>query len=271
MLDLTISVVLYKSDRAKLDSMFNSIASTTLSYKLYLIDNSPTDELRSLNVPNSEYIHPGRNLGFGNAHNIAMQKAISESRYHLVLNPDVFFEAGTLETLKEKMDADESIGMISPKVLYPDGSLQHLCKLLPTPSDLFARRFLPETKSLQERNKRYELIETGYNSPMNIPNLSGCFMFIRSSVFKEIGFFDDRIFMYMEDADLTRRIHRKYQTLFYPKAQIFHHYAKGSYKNLKLMFYHIHGALIYFSKYGWFFDTERERINQRVVETYLRK
>jgi GT2 family glycosyltransferase len=103
---------------------------------------------------------------------------------------------------------------------------------------------------------------------MNIPYLSGCFMLLRTSVLKEIGFFDERIFMYIEDADLTRRIHQRYKTVFYPDATIYHNYAKGSYKNFKLMLYNMHGAIIYFTKWGWFFDKERVRINKHVLKKY---
>jgi hypothetical protein len=122
---------------------------------------------------------------------------------------------------------------------------------------------------MERRNKIYELHESGYDKIMNIPYLSGCFMYLRTETLKEIGFFDERIFMYIEDADLTRRIHREYKTLFYPDAQIYHHYAKGSYRNFRLMLYNVHGAFIYFTKWGWFFDRERKAINKQVRETYL--
>lgn len=270
--DLTISIVLYKTNVALLRQVMDSVATCTLNYKLYLIDNSPTDELRSIGTgPKVEYIFNNKNLGFGRAHNIAMRRSVDGALYHLVLNPDVKFEAGTLEKIFEKMQGDPSIGMISPKILYPDGSIQYLCKLLPTPLDLFGRRFLGERDWVERRNKAYELRESGYNSEMNIPYLSGCFMFLRTSALKEVGFFDERIFMYIEDADLTRRIYQRYKTLFYPEAQIVHHYEKGSYKNKKLMLYNIHGASVYFFKWGWVFDPARQKINNDVKLKYLGK
>ncbi len=271
MYDLTISIVLYKSNIEKLQAAIDSVRETGLKFKIYLIDNSPTDELRRFAADNTEYIFNNANLGFGKAHNIALQKAIAESRYHLILNPDVYFEPGCLETLHSKMESDPAIGLISPKILYPDGSLQTLCKLLPTPFDLFLRRFFGNASWVQRRNIRYELHESGYDKEMNIPSLSGCFMFLRSSVIEEVGFFDERIFMYTEDADLARRIHRRYKTLFYPYASIYHYFEKGSYRNGKLMMYHIHGAIVYFCKWGWFFDDERTRINRRVVSEYINK
>ena len=69
-----------------------------------------------------------------------------ESKYHIVVNPDIYFEEGTIESLTEYMDNNPDVGQIMPKVFYPNGELQYLCKLLPTPSDLIFRRFLPKTK-----------------------------------------------------------------------------------------------------------------------------
>jgi GT2 family glycosyltransferase len=106
---------------------------------------------------------------------------------------------------------------------------------------------------------------------MNIPFLSGCFMFLRSSALKEVGFFEKRIFMYVEDTDLSRRFHLKYRTLFYPYVQVYHHYHKGSYKNLKLMHYAIEGAVVYFNKWGWIFDGQRRAINQKVLRAYIQE
>jgi GT2 family glycosyltransferase len=268
-LDLTISIVLYKSDREKLKAVIDSVYQTTLAFKLYLIDNSPTDDLKIFARERTEYIFNNKNIGFGKAHNIAMRRSIEEARYHLVLNPDVFFGPNVLERLFTYMQTNEDVGLVSPKILYPDNQTQHLCKLLPTPMDLFMRRFMGNGKWVEKRSHRYELRESGYNKTMNIPYLSGCFMFIRSSVLKEVGLFDERIFMYIEDADLTRRIHYKYKTLYFPEVQIYHHYAKGSYKNKKLMMYNIHGACVYFFKWGWFFDPTRKQINKKVINNYL--
>lgn len=89
------------------------------------------------------YIFNNANLGFGKGHNIALRKSIEENiSYHLVLNPDVYFEEGVLEELYNFMEENQDVGLVMPKVLYSDGRLQHLCKLLPTPFDLFGRRFL---------------------------------------------------------------------------------------------------------------------------------
>jgi GT2 family glycosyltransferase len=267
---ITGSIVTFHNNKKVLAEAMASFLNTSLNVKLYIIDNSADDSIRSLCTDQRcEYVHMGKNVGFGTAHNVAMRRAVDESNYHLVLNPDIYFGPNILEKIVEYMDSHPEAGQLMPKIHYPSGEVQHLCKLLPTPVDLFLRRFFPWWPGAEKRNRKYELLDSGYNKIMNIPYLSGCFMFLRTSVIKEIGYFDERIFMYIEDCDLTRRIHGRYQTIFYPDVQVVHHYTKGSYKNLRLMLYNIHGAIIYFSKYGWIFDEERKKINHRVLNAYV--
>jgi GT2 family glycosyltransferase len=272
MKSINVSIVLFKNDQDLVRKAIYSCVNSVLINKIYLIDNSPTDILSCLASLDSriEYIFNNANLGFGKAHNIALKRSIEENiPYHLVLNPDVYFKGWVLEELYNFMENNPDVGLVMPKVLYPDGTLQYLCKLLPTPLDLFGRRFLnfgPFKKIVEKRNEVYELRFTGYDKIMEVPYLSGCFMFIRTSVLKKVGLFDERFFMYLEDTDLSRRIHRVAKTVYYPYVYIYHEYGKGSYKSLKLLYYHIKSAIKYFNKYGWFFDKEREEINRKTLE-----
>jgi GT2 family glycosyltransferase len=269
---LNISIVLYHNREEQIKKAIESVLNTDLNITLYLVDNSSTDSLRELERIDKRivYIFNNSNLGFGKAHNIALKKSIEKNiPYHLVLNPDVYFEKGVLEELYDFMENNKDVGLVMPKVLYPDGNIQYLCKLLPKPLDLFGRRFLnlgPFRKIVEKRNEIYELRFTGYDKIMEVPYLSGCFMFIRTEVLKKVGLFDERFFMYLEDTDLSRRIHRVAKTVYYPYVYIYHEYGKGSYKSLKLLYYHIKSAIKYFNKYGWFFDKEREEINRKILE-----
>jgi len=272
MTQINASIVLYHNKKEQLIKAINSFLNTDLKVKLYLVDNSSNDDLKELGELDRriEYIFNNANLGYGSAHNIAMRKSIEDGvAYHLVLNPDIYFDSGVLEKLFDYMEKNKDIGNIIPQVLYPDGEVQYLLKLLPTPTDLILRRFIPLKNWKAKRNEAYELRLTGYNKIMNIPYLSGCFMFLRTSVLKEIGLFDENFFMYLEDTDLNRRIHVKYKTIFYPEVCIYHEYAKESYKNKKLLKYHIQSAIYYFNKYGWIFDQEREDLNQKAINKYL--
>jgi len=266
--DIIVSVVTYQNDDDILRRCISSVLNANLGTKLYIVDNSPTDKIRLFcNSPKINYIFNNANTGYGRGHNIAIRKAMEQkSRYHLVLNPDVYFEKGTIEKLYDFMENNPDIGLAMPKILYPDGSIQYLCKLIPTPMDLIRRRFLPASKYLDKRNFLYELRFTGYDKIMDVPYLSGCFMFIRTEALSRAGLFDERFFLYLEDVDLSRRIHKHYRTVYYPEISVFHQYEKGSYKNAKLLVYHLLSAIRYFNKWGYFFDKDRQEINKKILK-----
>lgn len=253
---ITSCIVLYKNDVVMLQEAICSFLNTKLNVKLYLVDNSPIDELKILVTDSRiEYIHNPTNPGFGTSHNIAIQKAFElDSDYHLVLNPDIYFEKGTLEQLCGFMDLNLNVGHVMPKVTYPNGEFQYLCKTNPTFFDLFARGFMPSflKKAFQKRMDKYEYKNYDYNKVIyDIPYLSGCFMFLRTDVLKRVGFFDDKIFMYLEDADLTRRFLEVSQTAYYPEAHVYHHFAKLTHKKMKFKWITVESAVIYFNKWGW--------------------
>jgi len=163
------------------------------------------------------------------------------------------------------MENNPDIGLTMPKVLYPDGSLQYLCRLLPNPCDLFLCKFRVPLLS-RYRNSIYELRFADYERIQDIPYLSGCFMFIRSDAFGKAGFFDEKFFMYFEDIDLCRRIKRYYRTVYYPAVSIYHGYEKGSSKDPRLLKEIFYSGMKYFNKWGWFIDKERKEINRRVLQ-----
>lgn len=261
---ITASIVLYHHDAMEIRRLMNCILAEPVD-KLYLIDNSLNDRLRNL-IKESErirYIH-SVNLGYGAGHNIALREAMGEgAAYHVVVNPDIYFEQGTLVKLADYMNRHPRVGLVMPKVFYPDGEIQYLCKLLPTPFDLIGRRFITCKKLVEKANRRYELRFADYDQEMRVPSLSGCFMFLRMDVIRQTGGFDERYFMYAEDLDLCRRIGDVAETVYFPSAVVYHAYEKGSYKNMRLLKYHICSVIKYFNKWGWFFDSERRKRNRR--------
>lgn len=265
---ITSSIVLYKTKLNLLDTIIDCVNKSIIN-KLYLIDNSPTNELGehilSCNSDRLVYVFNNANIGYGAAHNIAIRKAMEENAtYHVVLNPDIIFDKNVISQIVGYMDKHFEIGQLLPKVVYPNGELQYLCKLIPTPLDLIFKRFLP-TRWTEKRIHKYQLRFTGYNKIMNIPYLSGCFMFFRVSALKDIGLFDERFFMYPEDIDITRRMYQKYETIFYPEVTIIHAHAAESYKSKKMLWVHISNMIRYFNKWGWIFDNERRKVNKRVL------
>lgn len=263
---VSVSIVVFKNDPDEVVSAIRSVLSASLRVKCTVVDNSPTPILRSaVTECGAIYVFAGSNLGFGRGHNLVMRSDHDASEYHLVLNPDVHFTQDILSVIYRFMDENPSVGLVMPRIRYPDGSDQQLCKQIPAPLDLISRRFGGVFGRLlfEKQLNKYQLRHLDMTVTREIPCLSGCFMFIRSPILGEVGFFDERYFMYMEDVDLCRRIGRTSKTVFYPQVAVTHGYAKGSYRDSKLLKYHLQSAIKYFSKWGWIFDPDRRSLNKR--------
>ena len=177
---LTGSIVLYKNEPKTVEEAVTSFLQTTLNCKLYLIDNSPSDDLRQLiDDDRIEYHNLKHNPGYGAGNNFAIRRCLDTTDYHLVMNPDIRFESGQLEILHAYMKNNADVGLVMPKIVLPNGEIQYLCKLLPKPSDLFIRRFSPHQSLIKKQQHHFELRFTGYDCEMQVPYLSGCFMFLR--------------------------------------------------------------------------------------------
>ena len=203
------------------------------------------------------------NPGYGAANNLAIREFQNENfDYHLVINADIFYNEDILSSIQEYMNMNKDVGQLMPKVLYPNGDVQYLCKLIPTPFNLLFHRIFPADHRI---NRTFLFKHSGYNKVMFVPYLSGCFMFLRHSVLKEVGLFDERFFMYPEDIDLTRRVAEKYQTVFYPEVNVYHNHGKASHQSLKMLILHINNLIKYFNKWGWLFDKKRTSINNKAL------
>lgn len=266
-MSISCSVVSYCNAPEQISHVLGCIAASEAVAAIYLVDNSPQDQLAEVARRHGAiYIHLPHNPGFGAAHNVAIKAALAAgSVYHAVLNPDIHFDSHVMQAMHDYMQDNPNIGLLMPGIVYPDGRRQYLCKLLPHPVDLLMRRFSPALYQRSGRLANYELHGSGYQTIMDVPSLSGCFMLLRSAILQRTGGFDERYFMYLEDVDLSRRIGQVARTVYFPAVSVVHDYVKGSYKNRKLLIYHIQSAIRYFNKWGWFFDRERRAVNRRTL------
>lgn len=265
----TASIVTYNTRKEDLDKVLLSAFADDISL-IYIIDHSPPGSdfpLPEL-LDNPRVVYRRKpNRGYGAGHNIAIREAMEAGvDYHVVLNPDIYWEGRVVGRLAEYMDSHPDVGQMLPRVLYPDGRLQYTCKLIPTPYDLIANRFLPE-KWVRKRLARFRLESTGYDRIMNVPYMHGCFMMLRVETLRDVGTFDERFFMYPEDIDLTRRIHERWQTLFYPLLTIYHAHAAESRKSWKMLRIHASNMVRYFNKWGWWADKKRREANRRLLKS----
>lgn len=263
---MNVSIVTYHTDLDELALCLRSLDSDCVE-KIWIIDNASDEGLRLFCLGKSKIVYiPSSNDGYGAGHNKAIALSIDNgSDYHLVLNSDIEFESEILRKAINFMDVHEDVALLHPCLTYPDGCPQYTARLLPTPLDVFARRFLPGFL-FGKRNRRYTLQFVDRNKTIDVPYVQGSFMLLRCNALKEVGLFDTRFFMYPEDIDLTRRLHKRHKTLYWPEIRAVHKHKAASYRNARMLRIHIVNMIRYFNKWGWFFDRERRRINRELLQ-----
>lgn len=265
-MSLTVSIVVHNTPQSQLQKALEAVLRYPVD-KIFIMENSPRPYLESI-TGLSDRIHYSHieNKGYGNGHNLAIQKILNSSDYHLVMNADVWWEGEILRKLTDFLDKNPDVGMIMPKVYYPDGELQYACRMLPTPLDLLAKRFLPSFLT-KKRMERFLLAVHDHDKPLNVPYLLGSFLLFRVKALQETGLFDERFFMYPEDIDISRRIHANWKTMYWPEVSIIHEHGAASRKNLRMLRIHTVNMIRYFNKWGWLFDRERRSFNSRLLSS----
>lgn len=131
--------------------------------------------------------------------------------------------------------------------MYPNKENQFICRKNPTPFDLINRRLnISKQKIFENEYRSKSLLE-----PFSPEFIHGCFMLFKTKEFVNLNGFDERYFLYMEDADICRKVYQSGKKIYYyPKEIITHTHQKGSSKKAKLFFYHLSSAIKYFLKWG---------------------
>lgn len=244
-IEISATIVVYNEDLETLQKTIDCFLKTPLLKKLYLVDNSPTNKLKD-NFKHSEieYIFNEKNLGFGKAHNLVISKL--KSKCHLILNPDVTFNPQVLPNLINEIKKKEIVSMISPKIIYPNGSIQYYCRKYPSFSELIYRRLgLFKSKTHLSEYRNLDVSKSFYPESMH-----GCFMLFKTQDFIKIKGFDERYFLYMEDIDICKKIDGiNKKKMYYPNVTIEHLHRRGSAQKIKLLFYHLLSARKYFKKW----------------------
>lgn len=258
------SLVLYKHQYQNIKLTLNSLFNEASISKVVVVDNGNYCHwLATFCHEKLSVITLATNKGFGAGHNEVFKYFSTQADFILICNPDIVFKQGEVDKLYQYCHS-ENVGLATPKIVYPDGNLQHSCKLLPSPPQLFIRRFLSCFSSLV--NADYELHKADYTKPFFAPSLSGCFLLISQQALLDVQGFDTRFFLYLEDVDLSRRVSMsQHNVRYYPDAQVTHESQRRSYYDIRFLFYHLVSAIRYFNKWGWFRDEQRTKINQRCI------
>lgn len=204
------------------------------AWEAVVVDNASTDGSASVveTFPQASLIRNAANVGFGRAVNQAV--ASSRAPLLLLLNPDCQLAVGATATMRAVLDAERSCAIAGPRILDPDGAVQGsargdpdmLTGLFGRTSALRARMpFLP----IARRNVVVEEAVRSGASSVVVDWLSGACLLVRRDAFLAAGGFDERFFMYWEDADLCRRLRGRGHTIRYvPDAMAVHKVGRSS-------------------------------------------
>ncbi|GAA5185116.1 glycosyltransferase family 2 protein [Acinetobacter kookii] len=257
------SLVIYKHSYSDLKLTLESLLGSENISKVILIDNDNTDWAHQFEHKKVKYLKSPGNIGFGSGHNLAIRQFAKQCDFFLICNPDIVFDSTEFDKLVHFASTHDA-GLYLPKIVYENGENQYGARLLPSPLNLFARRFSP--KYAENLDEDYLLKKIDLSKPVFVPYLHGCFMLFRSEALLELGGFDERYFMYMEDVDLSRRCAEKFGNIYYPLVQVIHLHEQGSYKNKVLLKAHLKSAWQYFNKWGWFYDSGRKKLNALCIK-----
>lgn len=243
---VSLCIVTYNNSD-KIGIAVSSIANNTkLPYTLYISDNGSCDDTIEKVLyadPTAVILKNNENLGFGKGHNKVLP--LIDSKYHAVVNPDISFDYDVVKEICDYMDAHPEVVMATPKVLMTDGTEQLLPKRRPTIKYLAARR-LHLSKRLSDEYSRANEV---FTEPTEIDFCTGCFFIMRTDVFKTLKGFDDRFFMYMEDADITLRALEYGKVMFLPHSHITHGWEKSSAKSFKYFMIHLSSMIKFLWKH----------------------
>lgn len=264
---VSVAVVLHHSDlerlRATLGSVARGVHALQQPTTLYLIDQSQ-DEAYSTGVRglladlayneflDVRYLVRNHNGGYGAGHNSTLDLPMGE--YHLILNPDVELAADFLVRTMVTMGKHPDIAVLGPRGKNDLGEEEYLAKRYPSLRVLLIRAFAPGwlRRYFRDEMAVYELQDLPREGPVqDVPLLSGCCMLVRAEVFRGMGGFDERFFLYFEDYDLCLRMVREGRVVRDPNLQIVHHGGDAARKGWRHIGWFVRGGLRFFSTWGW--------------------
>lgn len=222
--------------------------------KLYLVDNASPDgtgaQLAAHDFgPQVEVLCLPANVGFGAGHNAVLPKLCS--RYHFVINPDIVLQTDAISALCDWMDAHPEAVMTTPRLQFPDGREQYTAKRAPTFRAILARQLpLPFLKKAEQH---YLMLDEDLAQPQEIAFCTGCFFGMRTDTFRTIGGFDEGYFMYVEDADITRKAQAAGKVMYVPQAAVCHAWHRDARRKWKNFWMQIRSMLRYWRKWGFRF------------------
>lgn len=245
----SVGIVTYNSEK-DIGNVLDSLdkLSNRKDIEIFVIDNKSTDktvELIEQNHKNVRLIKNRLNMGFGRANNKIIEQI--DTKYHVLVNPDIVVETDTFENIQQYMDKNPDVVQMAPKVLNQDGTEQFLPKMQPRFKYLIAGKLENKSRYLKKVREEYTFQSKKIEDVVDIDFCTGCFSVLRTNELKMCKGFDERYFLYLEDADLTRKIQKYGRTVYNPEIIVMHKWERASRKSVKYFWIHLQSMI----KYWW--------------------
>lgn len=233
---------------------------TNIDYDVIVVDNGSNDNILELEPEFSDvcFVLSKNNLGYFGGANLGVK--YSNSEYLFILNSDILASDYCFDSLIEFMEKNNDIGIIAPKLIYPDErGVQNSCfRFHNILTPIIRRTFLANTKFGKNENRKMLMEDFNHDDIIECDWVLGAAFIIKKDLLESVGGFDERYFLYYEDMDICKTIskHNK-KVVYYNKTFMIHNHARTSAKHNKLVDFinnktiriHITSAIKYFFKF----------------------
>lgn len=262
-MDLSIVITSYKNPellKLCLDAIQKNIRN--LNFEIIVTDSATeesTEIMMREDYPTVKFHAFQKNVGF----QALLKKGIGDSRgdYLLLINGDIIVTEDSAEKLLNYIRHNPEVGMVGPKLLNFNETLQYSCFRFYKPLTIIYRRtFLSKLGFAKKHLDWFLMKDYDHAQVREVDWLMGSAVLVSRSAIEKVGLMDPQFFMYMEDVDWCRRFwENKFKVIYFPDAKMYHYHGKGSAKGgflrslllNRLTWIHILSAIKYFKKYFW--------------------
>ncbi len=262
-MELSIIILNYKyKDLVKVCLKNLKAGDLDLNYEIIVVDNDSNDGIGGMlakDFPEVKFIQLKENRGYSAGNNAGVR--CSKGKYVLILNPDITVLKGSIKKMYNFMESYSDVGITAPQLLNPNGTIQRSCMrfhnfLMPVYRRL---DFFEKFSFVKKQLNYFEMADWDHNSSREVDWFLGACLIIRKDVFKRIGLFDERFFLFFEDTDFCRRVKNAGWKVYYlSDAKVIHLDERLSNKAEGLMalknkttWAHIASWVKYFWKWRW--------------------
>jgi len=224
-------------------------ANCAARFEVIVIDNNSRDgsaDMVAQDFPWVRLFRMDQNLGFTGGHNFALQRR--EGQHAFLLNSDTVVHRGALRELVDFLEARPEVGIVAPKLLNPDGSLQYSARRFPNPvAAMFRNTFLGRLFPKNRYTRDYLMQDWDHASEREVDWVSGAAFLVRDEVMEKVGLFDTDYFMYCEDVDWCWRTWKAgYKVVYDPAAVVTHAIGRSTDQVANKMILRFHVSMLRF-------------------------